>query len=120
MNQLEVENLGKSGLTVYTTLNSKIQNAAQFAVQNFADLYQSRRSFKGPIKQYGNSFKDRIKDLVNLSIKETEDERALVAFIDESLHAVGIITQRGLGVILDEDIAWALSAESDKIKIWIF
>ena len=113
-NQLEVENLGKSGLTVYTTLNSKIQNAAQIAVQNFADLYQSRRSFKGPIKQYGNSFKDRIKDLVNLSIKETEDERALVAFIDEPLHAVGIITQRGLGVILDEDISWALSAESDK------
>ena len=35
-NNLEIENLGKSGLTVYTTLNSKIQNATQIAIQNFA------------------------------------------------------------------------------------
>ena len=113
-NQLQVENLGTSGLTVYTTLNSKIQNAAQLAVQTFADQYQSRRSFKGAIKRHGNSFQENIKELTNLPIKETEDERAIIVSINEPLHAVGIITQRGLGVILDEDIAWALSAERDK------
>ncbi|CAO1294931.1 unnamed protein product [Diamesa hyperborea] len=113
-NQLEVDNLGTSGLTVYTTLNSKIQNAAQLAVQTFADQYQSRRSFKGAIKRHGSSFRVYIKDLVNLPIKETEDERAIVVSINEPLHAVGIVTQRGLGVILDEDITWALITERDK------
>jgi penicillin-binding protein 1A len=113
-NYLDVDNLGKSGLTVYTTLNSKIQNAAQLAVQTFADQYQSKRSFKGAIKRYGDSFQDNIKELINMPVNEKEDERAIVVSINEPLHAVGIVTQRGLGVILDEDITWALNAERNK------
>lgn len=113
-NQLNVGNLGTSGLTIYTTLNSKIQNAARLAIETFADQYESRKSFKGALKRHGDFFQENIKELINLPIKETEDERAIVVSINEPLHAVGIITQRGLGVILDEDITWALRAERDK------
>lgn len=113
-NNLEIENLGKSGLTVYTTLNSKIQNATQIAIQNFADAYQSRRSFKGAIKQHGVNYKDHLKEFINTKPKDNEEERAIVAFINEEIQAVGIVTQKGGGVILEEDILWALNAEINK------
>ncbi|APJ04332.1 penicillin-binding protein 1A [Silvanigrella aquatica] len=112
-NQLDIDNLGTSGLTIYTTLNSRIQNAALTSVQAFADLYQSRRSYKGSIKRHGNGFRDYIKTLVNLPIKETEYERAVVVSIDDTLRAVGIVTQRGLGVIPVEEISWAIKSERD-------
>ncbi|WGL60461.1 PBP1A family penicillin-binding protein [Pigmentibacter sp. JX0631] len=114
INNLEIENLGKSGLTVYTTLNSKIQNATQIAIQNFADAYQSRRSFKGPIKQHGSSFNQHLKEFISSKPKENEEERAIVTFINEEIQAVGIATQKGVGVILEEDIMWALNADINK------
>lgn len=114
INNLEFDNLGKSGLTVYTTLNSKIQSVAQIAIQNFAEAYQGRKSFKGAIKHYGANFKENLKDFIKAKSKENEEERAVVAFINEELQAVGIITQKGVGVILEEDILWALNAKVNK------
>nr|BFD31577.1 penicillin-binding protein 1A [Pigmentibacter ruber] len=113
-NNLEIENLGKSGLTVYTTLNTKVQNATQIAIQNFAEAYQTRRSFKGPIKQHGTSFNQHLKEFISSKPKENEEERAIVTFINEEIQAVGIVTQKGVGVILEEDIMWALNADINK------
>ena len=113
-NNLEIENLGKSGLTVYTTLNTKVQNATQVAIQNFADAYQTRRSFKGPIKQHGATFNQHLKEFISSKPKENEEERAIVTFINEEIQAVGIVTQKGVGVILEEDIMWALNADINK------
>ncbi|MGY3805171.1 penicillin-binding protein 1A [Pigmentibacter ruber] len=113
-NNLEIENLGKSGLTVYTTLNTKVQNATQIAIQNFAEAYQTRRSFKGPIKQHGTSFNQHLKEFISSKPKENEEERAIVTFINEEIQAVGIVTQKGIGVILEEDIMWALNADINK------
>jgi penicillin-binding protein 1A len=108
--QLEVNNIGTSGLSVYTTLNTKIQNAAKNAVQTFSEQYQYRKSFKGPIKRHGDKFKDKIKELVKSPLSETEYEKAIVVEIEESLRAVGIVTQKGVGVLLYEDMMWAINS----------
>ena len=64
------------------------------------DAYQSRRSFKGAIKQHGVNYKDHLKEFINTKPKDNEEERAIVAFINEEIQAVGIVTQKGVRLFL--------------------
>ncbi|BBH53793.1 penicillin-binding protein 1A [Fluviispira sanaruensis] len=117
-NQLDIENIETSGLSIYTTLNSKIQIAAQTAIQNFSKQYEGRKGFKGPIKRHGEDFNDAITKLINSPVKEknteTDTDVAIVTSIDDELRAVGIVTQKGIGLLLAEDISWALHAGRSK------
>ncbi|KAB8029826.1 penicillin-binding protein 1A [Fluviispira multicolorata] len=114
VNQLEIENIETSGLTIYTTLHSKIQIAAQTGVQNFSKQYEGRKSFKGAIKRHGEDIHDTILKLINVPLKEIDNEIAIVTSIDDELRSVGVVTQKGIGVLLAEDISWALHAGRSK------
>lgn len=105
------------GLKVYTTLNTKMQRAANNAVLTGLTQYDKKRGYRGPVDHWKVSDDSTVEDWQNQIKKLDVMNTALPAVVLEtSPDSVKIILHDGNIVEIDnESVAWALNSAHNTI-----
>ncbi len=105
------------GLKVYTTINSRIQNAANKAIISGLTSYDKKRGYRGPVDHWKVSDNVTIEDWQN-NIKKLDVVNSSIpaVVLETSADSVKLIIHDGNIVELDSDGAsWALQGTQKNI-----
>lgn len=98
-----------SGMKVYLTVDSQLQDAANKAVINGLESYDQRHGYRGPIKTLSESvLLDETK--IKMALKKTKTPQHLMSAVVIELtddQATLIINDGSKGILLLEDSLWA-------------
>lgn len=107
--QLALKDLPSQGYVIHTTIDTRLQSAAAAAVAKTLKGLESKKGYKGAIKQHGRNFTESLRKMLSMPTREDEHIRAIVVDLYPRLGAAAIVTQEGLGLLLEDDHSWALS-----------
>jgi penicillin-binding protein 1A len=103
------------GMRVTTTVDSRLQNAANAAAWRTILEYERRHGYRGPLERLdGATLADR--DAVGAAFRRHPDRGSLVTALVESVRERGALLRRRDGIAIDlewEEIAWARPALGD-------
>lgn len=120
-NDLQIKDLSSGGYRVYTSLDTRLQAKAQKVVEDALKTHDSKKGYRGAIKRHGRDFEENLKVMIGKTRREDEHTRAIVVDLYPKIGAAAIVTQEGLGLLLEEDHTWALArAKSGERKVLDF
>jgi penicillin-binding protein 1A len=112
---IPAKRLTTEGVTIYTTLDLKLQQVAQNAVTSGLTEYDTRRSYRGAIKHHDNLEK-ATRATVSRPLSDDEEARGVVVQIFEKIGVIGVATQTGLGLLLEEDHRWVTQSMKESTE----
>ncbi len=100
--------LSSEGYKVYTTVDLDLQHETQHVIQESLKQYENKRSFRGATKHIGPTFEPALKELVSQPQNDDAIMSAIVVEIFPTIGALGVVSSKGIGLLLVEDHQWAL------------
>jgi penicillin-binding protein 1A len=127
----QIKDLDTGGYRIKTTLNYKMQKAAEKAVKDGLKVHSQKTGFKGALKKYGGNLDQGRKEMVQMKPKDVSLEitkrTALVTdmFPSFDLAKIEVMSESGevqTGVLTVSDHMWALApvAKAKDKKIFDF
>ncbi|MBI4774629.1 MAG: PBP1A family penicillin-binding protein [Deltaproteobacteria bacterium] len=100
--------LFEGGLRVYTTLDLRLQEVAQEAIQRGVDALDKRIGYRGPIESVAKNRRDEFcSELLKQDLKEGEIVHGLVTGVDDKNQRVTVCLGQATGIIEMERMKWA-------------
>jgi penicillin-binding protein 1A len=110
---LESHKLSSEGYRIHTTVDLTLQQETQRIIQEKLKDFGSKRTFRGATKQHGAEFEIALKEIITQQHPEDSIVNAVVTNSFPEHGFLGIVSAKGLGLLLEEDHTWALSNSNE-------